>query len=679
MVFALTWQTGAQVIETNKPAPKFAVHGRVIGPDDKPVTGASVERDGIGMDRGKGWGWENEGWPEHVITDTNGEFIYGRDKAFKEIQIRINAPTLAPYMEWLGVSNGVQTIKLGVGAVACGRVLKDGKPLGGVRIGVSGSERNSEVFAGHYETDTKEDGTFEFSHLPPATGWWIYGIMSSFKDHSAIASRQILTAADGTTNDLSDLSTTPGLHLAGEIKTRHGEPLPKGLTISLGTQSGWDSQKTKVNADGHFRFDGIYNGPVNVWVRSKHWRLSGANSSEDLWNPGSLTGLLEGNKDDLVVEIEKGENDYNGGNSSGNGQLPQADWPQSRPLQGAETSGQPPIVLDGQAVDDETGRLISSFKVVPGYQPPRTATASKTIAQQILKPFAKKSVPWNELPYWENRHTSIVSNGIFSLEFLSLSSKPIFKIEAASYDPYESEPISVTTRNLLIRLKHGVGPNGVVLLPGGEPATNATVIFAASREAFQFYNKSISPNGYRDAEDPFRQVTAKQGSFSFQARAAGRTIFVAHPDGWAEEDVRHGGKNLKLRLEPWATVTGTLIFANGTPASNVVLEVTTSENNWGGDNPYFYFQRTSTTDKQGHFEFHDLPPRELHINRRTPLSSHSWSSTEQTWFVAKAGLTNDLGKVIYDTPPPPPVGERLRRNWVWIREFLFTPSPSRRW
>ncbi|HEY3863000.1 MAG TPA: carboxypeptidase-like regulatory domain-containing protein [Verrucomicrobiae bacterium] len=645
------------------PAPKFAVHGRVIGPDGQPMPKVWVERDGVGMAQGRGWGWEQEGWPGRVLTDANGEFIFGRDARFTEIQTRINAPGFAPHMEWLSVTNIVQTIKLDPGAAVRGRVLQDGEPLAGVRIGISGKDRSSEIFAGHFETAAGADGTFEFAHLPASTSWSLYGIIPSFTNHAALAIKTVQTGADGTTNELGGLNAKPALHLAGKIKTRHGGPLPSGMTVQLGYDDAWDSQSAGVGKNGEFRFDGLFAGSLSVWVQVNHWRLAAANRSRDIWNVSALAGLLERDKDDLTIEIESGDVDYSSpGYSSGNGQLPPQDLPRGRPLEGVEVSGLPAIILDGQVVDDETGKLLARFEVTPGYQPPRAPTLPKTVIQQLLKPFATKTVPWNELPFWNYRGKTAVTNGLFSLEYVALSSKPIFRVEADGYEPYQSEPVAATTRNLLVRLKHGTGPNGAVLLPNGEPASGATVIYAAGHDTFKFDTDGIGPNGPEDKTGRIFQRTGARGDFSFQPRTDGRTIFVSHPAGWAEEDVRQGGDHLELRLKPWASITGTLIRNNGAPAPGEVVAVTMSMNGWSRGEPCFYFQQTFTTDAQGRFFFSNMPPRDLFIERRVPSGVHSWSDIEQTSFTASAGVTNDLRKVTLDSPPPPPLGEEIKRK-----------------
>ncbi len=649
----------------SQPVPKYAVHGRLVGPDGKPVPLVRVERDGVALAHGRGWGWEQEGWPDRVLADTNGEFTIARDKEFTEVQIRTRAPGFAPHMEWLPVSNTVQTVQLVPGATLIGRVVTDGQPVAGVRVGISGWDRNSETYAGHYDTATRPDGKFEFSHLPPNIGWAIYGLLSSFTNHAALPLRQIQTSADSTTNDLGDMPTKPALHLAGKIKTRDDSPLPKSVTVNIGFENAWDSQDVKVDSDGRFFLDGLYTGQIEIWVRAAHWRLSGANRSATGWNPGQLSGLLEQDKEDLVVEIEKGEWDYNAGNAGGegNGQLPPADQPQGRPIHGAELSGGPVIVLDGQVVDDETGRPLPQFKIVPGYQPPKAAAAPQPMLKKMLQPFAaKKGIPWNERIWWDRRHTEIFTNGVFSLKYLTLTSQPVFRVEAAGYDLWESEPIGFSTNNLRVRLKHGHGPSGIVLLPGGEPAEKATVVFAAAGDSFSFDHKTIGPNGQAETNGRIFQVTGPNGAFSFQPRSGGRTVYVSHPAGWAEAEAARPGDPLKLRLKPWADLKGVLVYSNGTPAVGEQMGVNLGAN-WAAGDPIFYFQQTSRTDSQGRFSFEGLPPRLLHIERRVPMGGRNgWSDKEQTHFDARSGVTNDVGKLIFDTPPPAPLGQQLRQK-----------------
>jgi uncharacterized GH25 family protein/protocatechuate 3,4-dioxygenase beta subunit len=640
-------------------AGKYVVRARLIGPKGQPVAWASVEPDGVSESSGsRSWGGSH-GFPEQALSNTNGEFTLARNDPFISVQVQIHAAGFAPANVWLEVTNEFTRIELGVGAAVRGRVLKDGKPLSGVRVGVCGKERNSELFAGHYETTTGGDGRFAFSHLPPDTAWYFYGIMSSLKPHGAIPATLVQTTGHGETTDMGDRDVVTGLRLAGKVQTRHGEPVPKGLKVRVGYDSAWDSQSAAVDAAGGFTVDGLSKGQIEVSLDQRNWRLAGVNRSLAIWNSWQLTGLLEEDKTDLLLVIEKGETQYNSG-SAGDGQLPQQDWPQSRPIAGAEKSGPLPIVLAGQVVDDKTGQPIPRAKIIPGYRPPTGAgpRPAKPILNQVAEAFGRKTVPWNERPSWFYSRSEIASNGTFSVDFVPLSSTPMLRVEAEGYRPFETDPMATNTAGLMIRLKRGEGPSGVVLLPNGKPADGATVIYAARQEQFGLTGRSLSTYGQKAGQ----QATDKDGKFAFQLRAHGQTLFASHEAGWAEESAERGGEGFKLRLKPWAALSGTLIYSNGAPVAGVRLGLTVPSD-WQRGDPHINVQGQTITDAQGRFQFTNVPPRRVEVQRIIPMSANGWTYKLQTWLEAQAGVTNDVGKVTYDQPPPLPALEQLKQRF----------------
>jgi hypothetical protein len=70
----------------------------------------------------------------------------------------------------------------------------------------------------------------------------------------------------------------------------------------------------------------------------------------------------------------------------------------------------------------------------------------------------------------------------------------------------------------------------------------------------------------------------------------------------------------------------------------------------------------STTDAQGQFFFADVPPQRVEVERIVPMAANSWSYRPQSWLDVKPGVTNDLGKVTYDSPPPLPALEQLKQH-----------------
>jgi hypothetical protein len=639
---------------------KYAARGRLVGFDGKPVSWATIEVDGVGIGTGTSWGM-NRGFPSELVSGTNGEFTLSRDEPFTRVQTRINAAGFAPRMLWLDVTNQVTTIQMGPGFVLRGRLLKDGQPLASVRVGICGTPRWSEVFAGHFETSTSNNGEFAFDHIATNTDWFFYGEIASLKQCGALGPRPFHSSDHGETNDLGDIEVKPGLRLAGRVVTRDGSSLPKGTKIRVSSEQAWDSETASVDKEGHFALNNLYPGQLTVGLENRDWHLTAVNRSLDVHNPFRLTGLLETNKDDLVVVIQKGQSQYNYSGGMGNGNLPQQDWPENHPLEGAEPSGLPPIILAGQVVDDKTGDTIKSFKAIPGYKPPMPAgmaTPKKPLLQQMLEPFSKKGIPWQEMPFWQFSSAEDNSNGTFHVEFRRLTSTPMLRIEAPGYEPAETEPISMNTSNLVVRLKTGLGPSGIVLLPNGQPAAGATVLYLALHEQCSLSGTQLNMYSLKEAH----RTTGADGKFSFPVRAHGTMLLVSHSAGWAEESVERASGGLKVQLQPWATLSGTLMMnSNNTPAPNVELTLTIPSD-WQKGEPHVNVQGRITTDTAGNFYFADVPPRRIEIDRIIPMSANSWQNKQQTWVVVQAGVSNNIGKVIFDTPPPPPFAEQVKQK-----------------
>src|SRR6185436_5579234 len=117
-------------------------------------------------------------------------------------------------------------------------------------------------------------------------------------------------------------------------------------------------------------------------------------------------------------------------------------------------------------------------------------------------------------------------------EFARLSSTPLLRIEAQGYEPAETEPININTTNLVVRLKPGLGPGGIVLLANGQPAAGATVLYLALQEQCSLSGAQLSMYGNTKDGQP---TTGADGKFSFPVRAHGSMLYVSHSSGWAEE------------------------------------------------------------------------------------------------------------------------------------------------
>ncbi|MBI1175970.1 hypothetical protein GC207_00865 [bacterium] len=638
------------------------VQVRLTDDDGKPVIGARAEPDGVSVGGSTRWGG-SQGFPDFVVSNAEGEFTFSRSESFERLQLDISAAGLAPAKIWLPATNTVQVVAMGTGGFITGRVVKDDRPIPGARVGVSGTDRNSMVYAGHYETTTDGEGRFIFRHLPPDTSWQLYGLMESIKPYGSVPPQPAVTRSNGTTNDVGDVMIRPAQSLYGRVVAAPGYQLPaEPIALRAGFETAWDSQLVKADSKGAFKFDGLHRGQVEISLSTRGWRLSTRNRSLDFYNPFRMTGLLPAASTNVWIEIEPGQPNYN---SRSQGSLPSQDLPQNRPLSGIEP-GASTIRVAGSVVDDATESLINNVEILPGRQPPIAVRPPKPFVQRVLDRFRDPAIPWNELPVWYGGREENIENGKFNFEFEVLTSDPLLQVSAPGYEPVVVGPITTSTNGLVVRLSKGSGPGGTIILPDGQPADGATVIYGVSREQFGLNGKGeLMDYGHHEA-----MTTADHaGKFSFPKRLEGKRIFISHKQGWLIIDEEDFSSKMKLRVEPWATVSGVLVDSAGAPVVGEQLILGFDNDDFMRGVPHINFNYRATTGSKGEFVLNNVPPCALLLNRIIPMSStpgfpsQSWSSKLQTRFEASPGVTNDLEKVILDTPPPEPLLKRLEKKF----------------
>jgi hypothetical protein len=202
-----------------------------------------------------------------------------------------------------------------------------------------------------------------------------------------------------------------------------------------------------------------------------------------------------------------------------------------------------------------------------------------------------------------------------------------------------------------------------VLLPNGDPAEAARIVYAAGREQFGLHRDGRLTIYSRNEEHSADLDT--DGRFSFNPRADGMRLFVAHKEGWASvdaNDFRGGGK---IRLKKWAGVKGVLVDANGNPVPGESLNVTMSDRMQRGE-PFVNIQDQVTTDARGRFTIDGIPPEPMQLVRLVPMTtggfSRGWTHKLQTYIDPRPGQIQDLGRIVMDQPPPPPLMERVKEK-----------------
>jgi hypothetical protein len=87
------------------------------------------------------------------------------------------------------------------GAALIGHVLREGKPVKHITLGVVSVDRAMN-FTGDFITGTGEDGRFIFPNLQPGREYAAYGLMESLKGIGALPTRIVRAGGDSSTNNV---------------------------------------------------------------------------------------------------------------------------------------------------------------------------------------------------------------------------------------------------------------------------------------------------------------------------------------------------------------------------------------------------------------------------------------------------------------------------------------------
>lgn len=639
------------------PSAKF----KVLDQEGKPVSGAMLRINSYSVNSGTTFGGSS-GFASLTLTDADGEATLSRKDAFNAVQVNVSAAGFAPAKARSYSTGGVEVVKIGPGSTLTGRVLKEGKPVGGRLIGLVGSERSSEVFVGYFEERTDADGRFTFRNVPPTTSFNLYGDLDSFQGIGLFGPQVVLSAKHGQTNDLGNTPVAEGLSLSGRLARTDGQSNPPTLRVRFYHESLWKPLAATVDAAGHFEMKHLPSGVVTLYLSDQtKFRLNLANRSLADYNSDGLEGVFTSSKDDLLILVEdrpKGSQQFSSSMTS----LPQGDASRSRPLMGAEESGPANVVVAGSVVDDKSGQPVTRYRIVPGRalgvfggplgaKPASPGLAATLLGKRAPDPFRFR---WMESRFIES------TNSDWKISLASLSSPPVVRIEADGFDAYETDPLPNGTNGLVVRLRRGLGPNGIVVGTDGKPASGVLMFLAAGGDQMALY-----PDGRLYAYgNPRWFITNKtDGSFSFTPRKGARKLFASAPAGWAEVPESDLETGMTVRLKPWAAVAGILVDSNGVAQPNVELSLNMDTKAISAGDPFINLQIRLATDSQGRFLFTNVPPSFLHLNRNIPFGAGGgWTHSLQTYVDPSAGKTNDLGKLVRDRPPSKPLMDQLKEK-----------------
>jgi hypothetical protein len=591
------------------------VLGRVVDEKGAPVENAVVSLDSL-RQGDTTHGSPPEGTDPLAVTDARGEFFLSSRESFDAMNLETEARRFAR-KKFNDVRGGPNRLTFAVteGAALTGRVLKDGKPLPGVALGVVSQDRSLENFTGDFVIGTKDDGYFLFSNLPPGREYYLYGIMNSFTNYGGLASRSVRVDGDGSTKDVGELKVAPGVRLAGQVNLADGSPVPPHTRLSVSSEQAWDVLAVGLSAEGRFDVPNIPAGTYNVSARIKGYRLAEANASFDPGNPFRLLGQLKADKTNLTVLMEPGLDLRSEQSASVPGERPQ-----DLPLAGIEENRRVALgwTVRGRVTDAETGEPLGRFRVTPGRRP----------------------APHSPSTDWQYARSVQQSNGGYQLDLSPKGGVLLLQAEADGYLPVMSEALLAGATGWDFKLAKGFGPSGVVLSPEGKPAAGAQVLYLGPGEQTGMRSKGeLSAYNLRPGSET---RTADDGQFRFAPKLGECEIIALSSNGWLRIASAQLATNGTVAMQAWARVSGRLM-REGQPVTgeHVDLKPVTDFN---GQRPWVNFHG-AITDDEGRFTIERVPPGSWHLTTRIQSGYGGWTNQRQHQFTAEPGQSVDVGTI----------------------------------
>jgi len=260
--------------------PTRMVRGRVVDAHGNPMRDVAVQPQGIASNRGALIGTV-PGLDPLAVTNDKGEFEVTYAEPASKMLLLVEARRMAPRFVVLPTGATRETVPLHEGAVIRGRLVANGKPVGGAEIGLIAREKGgfgadlSMVGNAYAEMriGTQEDGSFAIAGVPAPGEWYIYGKMESIADRGATEPVLCTTAKDNDLLDVGEVQIKSGHRLRGKVVLSDGKPIPEGMRAIITSDQVWDFQTAILGTDGHFQIEGLPGGKYSITLAVKGYTL----------------------------------------------------------------------------------------------------------------------------------------------------------------------------------------------------------------------------------------------------------------------------------------------------------------------------------------------------------------------------------------------------------------------
>jgi RNA polymerase sigma factor (sigma-70 family) len=301
----------------------LVVSGTVIDHEGRPIAGAEIEYDGVHKATVK----SGPSGEFHFTLDRQNEFAFvtiaAKELASRRFFLDFWADEEDPRRSTDSISvelNGRirQPLQMTPGVAVTGRVVRNGKPLAGVRVGLMYDKDGANHPNRKIETKADARGFFSFPHVLPETDFWVYAALGSVEQQGAVIPLLIHTTEVGATVDIGELHVEKGRTLADRVICAGGKAPPAGTWLYVTSPHAGGLVDATLDENQRFEFHGIPDGAVYLHLMPEAklepvgrvpigYRLSPANKCLDPRSPAILEGQLDHDVTNLTILLEPGE------------------------------------------------------------------------------------------------------------------------------------------------------------------------------------------------------------------------------------------------------------------------------------------------------------------------------------------------------------------------------------
>ncbi len=259
------------------------VRGQVLDSAGLPVSGALVEPCSVITPQSEMFAPASDlGVDPLAISDGQGRFAFYSQKPNATFRATVKARGMATLVtDQLSAGQGPHTLKMGTGASISGRIVRAGKPVAGIPVGLVQVDKDARTFVGNLEIGTDSQGGFLLTNITPNTDYYVYGIMGNEGKTAATIARRIHVGTNGTAINVRDIAVSPLHHLTGRILLTDGKTIPPMTRILISRQGAWDSKTVMADAQGRFTADALPDETLDIAAGVRNYQFADGNVGID--------------------------------------------------------------------------------------------------------------------------------------------------------------------------------------------------------------------------------------------------------------------------------------------------------------------------------------------------------------------------------------------------------------